>query len=950
MVGSLLTIALLAAGSQAQPNLAASAQVSATRTIGAESPFADPTNAIDADPETCWAGEGTNLLADPIDFVLDFGEPVAIERVAVTTCRMKNQLRLTAFDLYGWAGTDWDGDHPLAKVRDRDDVRTECRFDPVRTSKLCLRLLDNTRPNHDFPHIAEIEVFGSEREPTQRLVPTGLPRSISQLATLDDLRAEAARLRERTSDSVAQARLALVEGKIARIEAEEQYHSQLDAIDRETDQLIAAGVPEWAAAQREALAKYVLWVHWWIDHQQPDGQFGGGWEDDVELVCGWPLACLAAGDEKTFDSLALLANGVWNWGPIKEHGYSAYTDVEHSAENTSYSQPRMVALDYGNPLYIDRCRKTTLTVAREFMGRNEAGNLQFRSDFFGYRDGQPAIDEKRAFDIPECAKALKPGLAVAWYGDDPEVRQILLDYADTWVAAAGQPREDGVPGLLPQRIEYPSGKAVGTCEWIPVMRALYYHLLGCYELSGDPEYLKPVEALIQSFVVDRSVRDIPFTRKWRDKEHAGTLSQLAIICSLWRMLTGDDRFDPYFERWSRCMSGAMGERHESYYFLDRAADDIWIRIPIDVGAFQLPRLAIGPQFYVGWLASGDKDLLAAGCRNLSCDLSDQWGPLTSWFYDKSETRVTSNDHLAHSIQPAASMLMLMYTGGPGPIEAKYPHLAVSWERTATDFAALVLEQGLDRLKVLACNTVPDPREVTMRVYDLDPGLYSLRIGPDADGDDQMDAPAVGKTVRLKRHSGLRLTLPSRQLQVIELSAAGSDAMTNPPDQQIVTDLPEPAFDWQRDDETTLPLELPAPEQLSREGPFTIVARFTCNAGRHEQVIVDNAAARGYHGFALGLTEDDKPQFAVRYHALVSWVRADEPIPIGEPCTIAGVFTGAEQKLFVNGKLAVTVDNTYYVPSKGPLIIGGSWGKSPILTFSGDVREIAFYNRALAFGG
>ena len=90
----LLAIALLSAMSHAQVNLAAGAQVSATRTIGAESPFADPRNAIDGDPETCWAGEGTNLLADPIDFVLDFGEPVVIERVVVTTCRMKNQLRL----------------------------------------------------------------------------------------------------------------------------------------------------------------------------------------------------------------------------------------------------------------------------------------------------------------------------------------------------------------------------------------------------------------------------------------------------------------------------------------------------------------------------------------------------------------------------------------------------------------------------------------------------------------------------------------------------------------------------------------------------------------------------------------------------------------------------------------------------------------------------------------
>ena len=778
-----------------------------------------------------------------------------------------------------------------------------------------------------------------------------LPRRVSELTGPDELRREAERLRGKTDDAVARSQLALIEGRIARLEEEGSWLARLGRIDAQSEELIADGVPEWAVAQREALAKYVLWIHWWIEHQQPDGQFGGGWEDDVELVCGWPLACLAASDKRTFDSLALLAHGVWSWGPISRHGYSTYTDVEHSAEDTSYSQPRMVVLDYGNPLYLDRCRKTTLIVARESMGENDRGRLQFRSSFFGYRADQPAIGEERPFDIPECAKALKPGLAVLWHdpagthGEDGQIREIILRYADTWVEAAMSPRKGGTPGLLPAKIDFPSGEPSGECAWIPVMRALHYHLLGCYQLTGDARYLQPIEALIREYVANRSVRDIPFTPQWRGHEHAGALSQLAVIASLWRILTDDDRFDAHFERWSRRMAAAMGPRCESYHFLDRAADDIWIREPIDVGAFRLPRLAIGPQFYVGWLASQDKGLLTAGCRNLSCDLSDQWGPLTSWFYDKSESRVTSNDHLAHSIQTAATMLMLMYTGGSGPIEARYPHLAVSWGRTTPDFAALVLEQSATHLKVLACNLEPAPRQVTMRVYELQPGTYTLRTGADADGDDRIDGTPNERVVPIRRHSPLTLDLPSRVMEVIELDHkdAQPDLPAAPP---ATVTFPQPDLVWRPDLREQPFLEEPTSPPLSAKGPFTVVARFVCEQGGHEQVIVGNAADRGYHGFALSLTEDNLPQFVVRYHAVVNLARASDPIPIGRPVTLAGVFTGAEQKLYISGRLAAKVANKHYTPSTGPLMIGAAWSKAPVLRFSGSIDEVAFFGRAV----
>lgn len=720
--------------------------------------------------ESCWAGDATDLLDEPLDFVVDFGEPKTVDSVVVTTCRLKGQQRLTAFDIYGWAGTDWDGHNPLAAVRGSTELRMACRFEPVTTSKLCIRLLDNTRPTHDFPHITELAVYAAAGQAVRELKPGGLPKPVTALKSIAELHAEAERLRGlMASDKDAQwaRRLQLVETRLACFKQEAQWLARLEQIDAGTKRLLASGIPEWAAAQREALAKYVCWIHWWIEHQQPDGQFGGTWNDDVELVCGWPVACLAASDRKTFESLKLLADGVWDWGPVKTYGYSTYTDVEHSAEEISYSLPRMVLLDYPNPQWAERCGNTVRTCLREFMAENAKGMLQFRSDWFGYRDGKPLIDRKRQFDIPQCAKALKPGLYAAWRGDD-EMKQAMIRYGDTWLDAAMQEYAGKPRGLLPRSIDFPTGVAKGICTWIPVMRATHYHLIGCHLLTGDDKYLAPTRVLIQHYLVDNNVGDMPLLGKTRGKEHIAIADQLAVIASMWRILTQEETFDSYFARWSRKLASVMGERYESFAYADRTKPDLWVRTPLEVGAFRLARRACGAQLYIGWLATRDKSLLVNGCRNLSCDLTDLWGPLTSWFYDKAERRVFSNDHLAHSIQTAATMLMLMYTGGYGPIEAKYPYTPVSWEGTTTEFAALVLETNREHVKLLVCNFEQEDRDVTMRLYELTPGTYRVTRGPDADGDDKPDRIEQSLTVNVERYTGVALTLPSRKMQVISV--------------------------------------------------------------------------------------------------------------------------------------------------------------------------------------
>ncbi len=58
------------------------------------------------------------------------------------------------------------------------------------------------------------------------------------------------------------------------------------------------GAPEWAVAQKRLAARLEAITAWWVDRrQQTNGELGGGWRDDAELVRQWGWQALALGAE-----------------------------------------------------------------------------------------------------------------------------------------------------------------------------------------------------------------------------------------------------------------------------------------------------------------------------------------------------------------------------------------------------------------------------------------------------------------------------------------------------------------------------------------------------------------------------------------------------------------------------------------------------------------------------
>jgi hypothetical protein len=119
---------------------------------------------------------------------------------------------------------------------------------------------------------------------------------------------------------------------------------------------------------------------------------------------------------------------------------------------------------------------------------------------------------------------------------------------------------------------------------------------------------------------------------------------------------------------------------------------------------------------------------------------------------------------------AISNATIAYTGGYST-RNKYNHThALSWEGFGTDYAAWVMKASRGVVKVLIYNFADKPLIGRMRVWTLDHGRYRLTAGPDTDGDDRMDAPAAARQeeCELLRGSAVTLTLPPRQVTVVEL--------------------------------------------------------------------------------------------------------------------------------------------------------------------------------------
>lgn len=487
------------------------------------------------------------------------------------------------------------------------------------------------------------------------------------------------------------------------------------------------GMPEWAVKQREAMGRLLEVIRWWIDNRQLDnGEMGGSYGDDVEMLRQWHVFLGGADDETVKRGWLKLAHGIWYNGNIDtQRGYAAAeSDVQHSAEDTADSQPAMIGMDYGNPVWLERCAKTVRTMRDFWTGINEYGHRHFKSASIGATTMN--VQPNWGVDVPCSGRATRPGLWLGWYNRSPEVVRLFSEWMNAWAEDAMR-EEDGKPaGVIPAAVAYETDKIGGYGKnwyepdiywsyfnWPGYVDKIYDHLLAVYDWTGDEKYLKPIEAAMDLALESRQepVQNPPKgSRAWAANVLYGFMPS---TIEKYRILTGRTKYDDY-----------LRERGSAY---------------------------------TRFLLTGDKEPLIRGCEGAAASARFNFELKTSEVFFTDRVGVTQHP------------LWEMLTGGVGKAYY-YPCYFVTWRDTGPNFAALVARGDSQSLKVLACNFESSTRKVGMNLWRLEPGVYELRMGPDSNNDDLMDRETSRRTFEIyERGQTEWVSLPPRSTQVIEIS-------------------------------------------------------------------------------------------------------------------------------------------------------------------------------------
>lgn len=167
--------------------------------------------------------------------------------------------------------------------------------------------------------------------------------------------------------------------------------------------------------------------------------------------------------------------------------------------------------------------------------------------------------------------------------------------------------------------------------------------------------------------------------------------------------------------------------------------------------------------YVGWHYSRDKAVLVPALEHVF---------KANYFTMPLMTQIQqSSDRVA----PKKNLTDFMYLGGmPGARNHIVPFFAVSYEGFSPEFAGLVLDDAPEFLRWAGFNFEPAPQEGLLRVWNLVPGKYEVKMGADSDGDDRIDGIPAAVTMELKRFESIPVRLPVREIFVIEARCIQKD--------------------------------------------------------------------------------------------------------------------------------------------------------------------------------
>lgn len=503
------------------------------------------------------------------------------------------------------------------------------------------------------------------------------------------------------------------------------------------DSVNPKGAPKWALKQHEAMQRMLKVIHWWVNERQAaNGELGGKYGDDVEILRWWLPAILGADDATAQKGYIRLADGVWNSG-ILERGFAkAIDDVEHSAELFRDTHPSMFMIRYGDPEYIERCMISMQNFEKVWTGITPKGHRHFKSCYLSATE----VLEKAPMnvDVPLNARAVLPGLWTAWYNRNPTLIRLFSEWGKAWVTDAARTDGGKPAGIMPAAIAFANdGIGAHTGKWYdPGLAYDYYkweslghinemhaQLIGMYGLTGNTAFLAPVD-FCYGLMRQAAGEKLP------ENPQQGTLDWAKKVLLQGGVDKGRSN-NPMAEVFA--MAGQVGGNSKYNEFI-----------------------AVHGNPYNKYLVSKDMKVVYKGLEEVLGSLRYNLPLLTK------EVKYTDRVYV-----PGSDLLFGMYTGHFGS-GYEYPSTVATWKNTGPDMGVFV--RGGDRKSArISLYNFGEARRVTMQTWLLEPGLYKLISGTDRNDDGQIDSDQNERTLLLKeRVNQVQLLVPSRKLQAITI--------------------------------------------------------------------------------------------------------------------------------------------------------------------------------------
>jgi hypothetical protein len=488
-------------------------------------------------------------------------------------------------------------------------------------------------------------------------------------------------------------------------------------------------IPEWAFLQKKAMDGILDIIHYWVENRQADnGEFGGKYDDDVEMLRWWGVSRNVVNDSVALLGMQRLVDGIWNSKWI-ENGWSRkLKDVEHSSEPIADTQPMMIGFDYGNPIYVERCMESAAKLEL-WTGINSRGHRHFKSSWYS----SSAIDTTapKNCDVEMNTRTIKAINWLAWYNHHPTAIKFLKEWGDAWLEDCLRTEKDKPKGIVPAAIRFRDDAISGYSEnWYDSgMFWDYYNFGGGskmlnqflvnYLLFNDTKYLQPIELaleLIEKYENEDLENSEPGSEKWTANELINS-GGFAETVEIWRIITNNSKYDKLIVKLGSDYIKFLLTKNEKYNL------------------------------------DGIKNIIDGTYNNRELNTTE------AYFTDRVEIR-----DLSSRKEWSSTHIESIYTGSPF-LDTFYPFNPISWRGFGNNFAALVLDSSPTNLKIKIINLSDNVINGAIIFHQLENGSYNFVSNATNNGKNIVKT----KFEVLNRNSELQINLIPGVEQIIEIN-------------------------------------------------------------------------------------------------------------------------------------------------------------------------------------